>query len=176
MGRNKKAVEIDRAKLESMTRLEKLTLFEDFTQLFHHELSKIPYSEITVKTKGKAESVAEDYYRKRGFEVYRSRIKDGYRCIGVEFYWTDYKDKLSAGDRALIGRLKGIMSNTDFQELAMMVEQKNGTPDLLLIKNERIEFVEVKYNYETVKSSTVEFYLRYGDRWPISILRIICKA
>jgi hypothetical protein len=130
MGRNKKILEIDRAKLESMTRLEKLTLFEDFTQLFHHELSKIPYSEITVETKEKAESVAEDYYRKRGFEVYRSRIKDGYRCIGVEFYWKDYKDKLLAVDRELIGLLRGIMSNTDFEELAMMVEQKKRNPRL----------------------------------------------
>lgn len=176
MGRNKKVVEIDRAKCESMTQLEKLTLFEDFTQLFHHELSKIPYSEITVTSKEKAESLAEDYYRRRGFEVYRSRIKEGYRSIGVEFYWKDYKDKLSASDRKLIGLLKGIMSNSDFEELAMMVEQKNGTPDLLLIKNERIEFVEVKYNYESVKASTVEFYLRFGNKWPISILRIISKA
>lgn len=99
MGRNKKVVEIDRAKCESMTQLDKLTLFEDFTQLFLHELSKIPYSEITVTSKEKAESVAEDYYRKRGFEVYRSRIKDGYRSIGVEFYWKEYKDKLSVSDR-----------------------------------------------------------------------------
>jgi len=81
-----------------------------------------------------------------------------------------------AGDRDLIGLLKGIMSNTDFEELAMMVEQKNGTSDLLLIKNKRIEFVKVKYNYETLKASTVEFYLRHGDKWPISILRIISKA
>jgi Holliday junction resolvase-like predicted endonuclease len=170
MGRNKKVVEIDRAKLESMTR------FEEFTQLFHHELSKIPYSEITNDTKEKAESVAADYYRKRGFEVHKSRVKNGYRCVGVEFYWKDYKDILSAADKELICRLKGVMSNGDFEEFAMMVEQKNGTPDLLLIKNERIEFVEVKYNYETVKPSTVEFYLRYGDKWPISILRVICKA
>ncbi|MEK6755207.1 MAG: hypothetical protein AABZ02_03545 [Bacteroidota bacterium] len=151
MGRNKKVVEIDGAKFEAMTHFAKLRLFEDFTQLFHHELSKIPYSEITVMSKEKAESVAEDYYRKKGFEVYRSRIKDGYRSIGVEFYWKDYKDKLLDSDRKLIALLKGIMPGKDFEELAMIVEQKNGTPDLLLIKNERIEFVEVKYNYETVK-------------------------
>ena len=108
MGRNKKVVEIDRAKFESMTQLEKLTLFEVFTQLFHHELSKIPYAEITVTTKEKAESVAENYYRQRGFEVYRSRIKDGYRCIGVEFYWKDYKDKLLPSDRSLSHFCRGL--------------------------------------------------------------------
>ena len=57
----------------------------------------------------------------------------------------------------------------------MMVQTKNGTPDLLLIKDQKISFVEVKFNYETVKPSTVQFYLKHGGKWPISIIRIIMK-
>jgi hypothetical protein len=68
------------------------------------------------------------------------------------------------------------MSSGEFKDLAMMVKDKNGTPDLLLIRNNKISFVEIKYNYETVKPSTVEFYIKYGDKWPTSILRIIRKA
>ena len=67
------------------------------------------------------------------------------------------------------------MPPEEFKELAYMVKDKNGTPDLLLIKDNAISFVEVKFNYETVKYSTIEFYIRYGERWPTSILRVIAK-
>ena len=123
--------------------------------------------------KGKAESIAEKYYQNKGFQVYRSRINDGYRCIGVEFYWKEYKSKISESDRKLIQLLRGLLSPWEFEELAMIVQEKSGTPDLLLIKNDKISFVEIKFNYKTVKSSTVEFFLKYGHKWPISILRII---
>lgn len=122
---------------------------------------------------GKAEAIAEEHYRQKGVQVYRSRVNDGYRCIGVEFYWKEYESKISGSDRKLIQLLREVLSPKDFEELAMMVQDKNGTPDLLLIKNDRISFVEVKFNYETVKSSTVEFFLRYSHKWPIAILRII---
>ena len=175
MGRRKKAVEIDEEKFSPMERIEKLDLFRDFNQLFHYELSRIPYSEIAVTQKGKAESIAEEYYKERGYEVYRSKVNDGYRCIGVEFYWQSFSSKITEDDRVLIKRLQHLMSPTEFKELAYMVKEKNGTPDLLLIKDEKISFVEVKFNYETVKHSTVEFYIRCGDRWPTSILRVLRK-
>ena len=54
-----------------------------------------------------------------------------------------------------------------------MVKEKSGTPDLMLIIGDHIRFVEVKYNYEAVKPSTIEFFIKYGDKWPTSILRII---
>jgi Holliday junction resolvase-like predicted endonuclease len=151
-------------------------LIEAYNQLFHYELSQIPYSELAVSEKGKAESIAEKYYREKGFQVYRSRVNDGYRCIGVEFYWKEYGDKISESDRKLIQLLKDLLSPQDFKDLAMMVQEKNGTPDLLLIRDNKLSFVEVKCNYETVKSSTVEFFLRYGHKWPISILRIVRSA
>lgn len=175
MGRNKKEVVVDEEKLGSMSNSAKLQLINDYNQLFHYELSRIPYSELEVTEKGKAESIAESHYRNEGFEVFRSRINNGYRSIGVEFYWEEYKNKISESDEKLIQLLKDLLSPQEFEELANMVQEKNGTPDLLLIKNNKISFVEVKYNYETVKSSTVEFYLRYGHKWPISILRIIRK-
>lgn len=173
MGRNKKTVTMDEEKLAKMSTFEKLKLINDYSQLFHYELSRIPYSELAVSEKGKAESIAEEYYRKKGFQVYRSRVNDGYRCIGVEFYWKEHESKISESDRKLIQLLRAILSPQEFEDLAMMVQEKNGTPDLLLIIDNKISFVEIKFNYETVKSSTVEFFLRYGHKWPISILRII---
>jgi hypothetical protein len=175
MGRNKKTISIDRDKFSSMEKTEKIALFSDFQQLFHYELSNIPYHEIEANRKDKAEQIAEDYFKEKGFEVYRSRVNGGYRCIGVEFYWQDFASKITEGDKKLIERLKALMPLAEFKELAYMVKEKNGTPDLLLIKDNRISFVEVKFNYETVKYSTVEFYIRYGERWPTSILRVIVK-
>ena len=89
MGRNKKAVAVDEEKLMRMSTAEKLKLIDDYSQLFHYELSKIPYSELIVSERGKAESIAEEHYRKDSFQVYRSRVNEGYRCIAVEFYWKE---------------------------------------------------------------------------------------
>ncbi|MCE5212377.1 MAG: hypothetical protein LLG40_12575 [Deltaproteobacteria bacterium] len=175
MGRNKKTISVDEDKFSSMDKLEKLKLFADFHQLFQYELSRIPYHEIEVSQKGKAEQIAEDYFKQKGYEVYRSKVNGGYRCIGVEFYWQEFASKITVEDRLIIQRLKQLMSKEEFKELAYMVKDKNGTPDLLLIKNNAISFVEVKFNYETIKHSTIEFYVRYGERWPTSILRVIVK-
>jgi len=135
MGRNKKVVTVDDEKLAAMSAADKLKLFKDYNQLFHYELSQIPYSELVVSQKGKAESIAAEYYREKGFQVYRSRVNDGYRCIGVEFYWKEHESKISESDRKLIRLLRGILSPHEFEELAMMVQDKNGTPDLLLINS-----------------------------------------
>ena len=175
MGRKKKIVAVDEERFSAMSKSEKLELFSDFNQLFHYELSKIPYFEIEVAEKGKAELIAERYYRQKGYEVYRSKVNGGYRSIGVEFYWQDFATKITEEDRLLIQKLKSLMSPDDFRDLAYMVKDKHGTPDLLLIKDDQISFVEVKYNYETVKPPTIEFFIRYGKRWPTSIIRIIRK-
>ncbi|MGR3913967.1 MAG: hypothetical protein OD918_05495 [Gammaproteobacteria bacterium] len=175
MGRKKKIVEIDEKKFSSMGREEKLRLFHDFNQLFHYELAKIPYYEMETMQMGSAESIAEEHYRENGYEVYRSRVSGGYRTIGVEYYWKHFASRITAADKALIARLKGLMSPMEFEELAYMVKEKSGTPDLLLIKESKINFVEVKFNYETVKPPTVEFYVRHGNKWPTSILRVIRK-
>ena len=94
---------------------EKLNLFADYNELFHHTLSKIPYSEIQTTQGGKAELIAEELFEKSGFEVHRSRVNNGYRCIGVEYYWQKYKDKISNSDKALIAKLKKILSKEDFE-------------------------------------------------------------
>ena len=41
MGRKKKAVNINKEKFDSMSRQDKLALFNDFSQLFSYELSFI---------------------------------------------------------------------------------------------------------------------------------------
>ena len=175
MGRKKKIVSVDEERFSSMSKSEKIRIFKDFNQIFHYELSKIPYFELEVQEKGKAELIAERYFIQKGYEVYRSKINGGYRSIGVEFYWQNFATKITEDDKVLIQKLKSLMSYEEFRELAFMVKEKNGTPDLLLIKDNRISFVEVKYNYEAVKPSTVEFFIKCGDRWPISILRVIRK-
>lgn len=175
MGRNKKTITVDRDKFSSMEKSEKLTLFSHFQQLFYYELSRIPYHEIVTNRKEKAELIAEDYFKEKGYEVYRSKVNGGYRCIGVEFYWQSFASKITEEDKKLIVRLKTLMLPAEFKEFAYMVKEKNGTPDLLLIKDNKISFVEVKFNYETVKHSSVEFYIRHGERWPMSILRVVVK-
>lgn len=173
MGRRKKQVVFDSDRFGAMPTAEKISLFEDFNQLFYYELSKIPTAELKTTKTGKAEDIAQQYYEELGYEVYRSRIEDGYRIIGVEFYWQDYADKLSEQSKQTISRLKEVLDPTGFKELAYLAKDKAGTPDLLLIKGNKVSFVEVKYNYETVKFPTIHFWLKYGEKWPTSILRVV---
>lgn len=76
-----------------MSVVEKVRLFEDFNELFYYELSLIPYEELKTPQHGKAEDIAQKYYEGMGYEVYRSRVADGYRVIGVEYYWQDHAKK-----------------------------------------------------------------------------------
>ena len=175
MGRNIKTLSVNHKKLNLLSNHEKLEIFKLFNELFFYELSKIPYFELRLPIKAKAEDIAEQYFKIKGYEVLRSRVKNGYRCIGVEFYWKQYQTKLSTSDKQTVQQLKLILSPEDFKELALAVKIKNGTPDLLLIKDNKISFVEVKHNHEAIKPSTVEFFLRYGEKWTVSILRIITK-
>lgn len=173
MGRRKKQVSVDVERFSAMQKSEKVQIFEDFNELFHYELSQIPHDELKTVLKGKAEDIAQRHYEGMGYEVYRSRVTDGYRVIGVEYYWKDHANKVSAEDWAKIDRLKKLLTPEEFEDLAHLVKEKSGTPDLLLIKDEKVSFVEVKFNHETVKFPTIHFWLKYGDRWPTSILRVI---
>lgn len=158
-----------------MSNTDKLSLFNSFEQLFHLELAKIPHLLLELPLANtKAETIAEAYYRNKGYDVYRSRVSNGYRCIGTEFYWPEYKNNLLPSDKKLVALLKSILSPNDLLALATIVERKNGTPDFLLIKDNQLEFVEVKFNNELVKPSTVEFFLRHSHKWKISILRVKC--
>lgn len=173
MGRRKKQVSVDVDRFSVMPTTEKIELFENFNELFHYELSRIPYSELKTDRKGKAEDIAQRHFEELGYEVYRSRVSDGYRVIGVEYYWQEHADKVSVADRARIDHLKKLLTSEEFEDFAYLAKEKSGTPDLLLIKDEKVSFVEVKFNYETVKFPTIYFWLKYGERWPTSILRVI---
>ena len=134
MGRKKKIVEIDTEKFSALGKHEKLALFSDFNQLFHYELSQIPYSEHETNELGKAELIAEKLYQSKGFEVYRSRVNDGYRSIGVEFYWQSHVDKITEADRELISKLKGLMNPDEFRSLAYLLKDKEASPKLLKLE------------------------------------------
>ncbi len=175
MGRNKKTVEFDENKFSGLSLEEKLKIFSDYNELFHYELSKIPYNEYKVENevKLKAELIAKKYYEDKGFDVYQSKVNDGYRSIGALFYWLDHISKLTPNDMEMISKISSILNVEEIKDLAYAVKDKNGTPDLLLIKENKMSFVEVKYNYETVKPATIEFYIKYNQKWTISILRVI---
>lgn len=149
---------------------------EQLNQFFKDELQDIPCLQIKVSEKRNTEDIAEDYYKKQGYDVYRSRINHGYRSIGVEYYWRQYASKITDEDRQMIEKLKACLPKEKFYELAYMVQNKKGCPDLLLHKNNKISFVEVKYNDEAVKFPTIEFYIKYGVKWDISILRVYKNA
>jgi len=174
MGRNKKTVKFDTVKLSRLSLEEKLKIFSDYNELFHYELSKIPYSEIKIgkEIKLKAELVAKKYYKDKGYNVYQSKVNDGYRSLGALFYWLDHISKLTSNDIEMISKISSILNREEMKELAYAIKDKNGTPDLLLIKENKLSFVEVKYNYETIKPATIEFYIKYNQKWPISILRV----
>jgi len=114
MGRKKKVVDVDETRFSLMGKSEKLGLFRDFNHLFHYELSKIPYREIEVTRKGGAELIALEYYEAQGYDVYRSKVNGGYRCIGVEFYWQDYLSKITPEDMLLIQKLKNLVTAAEF--------------------------------------------------------------
>lgn len=175
MGRNKKQIEYDQNTLDRLSKNQKIATFDIYAQIIQYELDKIPYIEKRISTKEKAESVAERYFEGIGYEVFRSRVTDGYRCIGVNYYWQKFADKITDRDKYFISRIHSILKADEIREFANIVRVKNGTPDLLLIKDDKISFVEVKADYETVKDSTVHFFVRYGEKWPLSIFRILTK-
>ena len=105
MGRKKKQVIVDLDRLSALSTDEKIKVLDDFEQIFHYELARIPSEELTTVAAGKAEDIAERHYKDVGFEVYRSRISGGYKSIGVEYYWSEYV-KISKEDQAMIANLK----------------------------------------------------------------------
>ena len=173
MGRLKKVVEIDREVVEKLSTKEKLELLEAASQVFNYTLEQIPVVEVEAVLNRKAEIQAKVYCEQKGFEVYTSKTNGGYRSIGTEFYWQEFKECISDNDKLMIDKLKQILSPEDFKDLAFAVRDKNGTPDFLLIKNGKLMFAEVKYGYETVKTSTIKFFLLYGDKWSVIILRVV---
>src|SRR5437879_2127588 len=132
------------------TELDDLELFRRFEFMFERRLSEIPITEIIGE--GKAENVAERHYLSLGYRVYRSRVVNGYRCLGVLDYWRKWSNRLQSKDREMLDLLKSSLSKEELDLLVGAVKDKVGTPDLLLFKSGKVSFVEVKANSETVKS------------------------
>lgn len=170
--RRQEFLHYDREALRRLSDTDLRSVLELYPGILQQEAARIPQQEIHVSSDNKPEDIAEKHFRELGHAVYRSRVSNGYRSIGAEFYWPSFRNKISAEDRAFIDRLRRILEPHALEGFADTVRQKPGTPDLLLIKDDRLSFVEVKANAETVKASTVRFFLRHGHSWPISILRI----
>ena len=154
----------------------KSKIIQKYHNLINNELSKIKKEVLyTNSSNRKAEDIAEKFYTGKGYTVLRSRVKDGYRIIGVEFYWREYKDKITSKDKNIVRKIKSIISPQEFKELAYLFRDKNGCPDLMLIKNGNVKFVEVKSNNEEVKTSTIEFFIKLNNKYNLEILRIKSK-
>jgi hypothetical protein len=77
-------------------------------------------------------------------------------------------------DREMIEMFKSSLPEDELSLLVAAIRDKVGSPDLLLFKEGRLSFVEVKADYETVKPCTVRFFLQYGKNWPLCITRVNC--
>ena len=149
-------------------------IIERYHNLIEKEFKKIKDTVIKSSSKESSEDIAEDYFKKLGYDVFRSKVKSGYRIIGIEYYWNikKYIDKLTDTDKKIIKIIKSVTTPTKFKELAYLFKDKNGCPDLMLIKNNKIKFVEVKTNNEEVKTPTIEFFIKLNNKYPLEILRI----
>ena len=175
MGRNK-AIRRKTILFSEMSKEEKINIFNTFELLIESELAMMGEEQLQVGkeiTKGiGAEDIAVQYYESHGFEVYRSRVKNGYRAICAERFWPEYLDKLTEEDKKMLNKIHAILTDKEFTEISSAIRYKSGTPDLLLVKDGKIRFVEVKSDNETVKSSTVKFFIEHKEKWSVSILRV----
>jgi Holliday junction resolvase-like predicted endonuclease len=148
-------------------------VIKEYHKIMDRIMEKLKEKELVLNIKKgqKAEDLAEKYYTKKGYIVYRSRVKAGYRIIGVKYYWKEYEDLLTEEDKKIVYHLHNILGEKEFRELAYLTKDKNGCPDLMLVKSKKIRFVEVKTNNEEIKSATLEFSIR-NKKYPLSILRV----
>lgn len=147
-----------------------LDLFTKFDEMFQRRLAEIPTKQISGV--GRPEDVADAYYTNMGFHVFRSRARDGYRClVDASANWHKLKQK----DRETVTAIKSSIPLDVYILLVKAIRSKVGTPDLLLLKDGTLSFVEVKALRESVQPCTVRFFLSYAHIWSISILRVDAK-
>ena len=145
-------------------------IVDEYKTLVDTKLKLIPEIVIYTSSKEKSEKLVKKHFEKRGYLVFNGTIH-GYRVIG----WPGYWDSLKTREKRALDTIKSILPSEDFEKLAKMIVDKNGCPDLMIIKDKKIEFVEVKSNNETVKPVTVEFFIKLKEKYPISIVRVIKK-
>ena len=89
-----------------MDKYEKLQLLNNFHILFESELVRIPEEKIRLQKSAKPEVLAKQHFTLKGYEVFFSRVRNGYRSIGSEFYWKGFVGKRTGEDVYLITKLK----------------------------------------------------------------------
>lgn len=142
-----------------------------YNELYNSKLQLIPEKTLHTNSKVKSEKFVKKHFEKMGYIVLNGTIH-GYRVIG----WPDHWWHLKGQEKKALKTIQSILSSEEFDELAKMIVDKNGCPDLMIIKNRKIEFIEVKSNNETVKPVTIEFLIKLKEKYPISIIRVIKKA
>jgi len=157
-----------------MDKLARLKTIDEYHKIMDSILLELNKTQIIIKYDGKKKSeiLAEEYYRKKGYTVYRSRVRNGYRIIGARYYWKEWEEVLNNTDKEIINTLLNILGEKKLRELAYLTKDKNGCPDLMLIKDNKIQFVEVKTNNEEIKMATCEWFIKNENKYPISILRV----
>lgn len=142
-----------------------LDLYKSFEEMLERRLAEIPTQNISA-TSGWSEDVAAQHFSQLGFHVFHSRVRDGYRSlIDAAVHW----HKLGAKDRKMVTLIRSSIPLDEYVLLVKAIRDKVGTPDLLLLKDNKLSFVEVKEKYELVKPCTIRFYLLYHHLWPISV-------
>lgn len=147
-----------------------LDLYERFQKMFQRRLAEIPVQ--TIVGTGWAEDVGDKHFTEQGFQVFHSHAKNGYRCI-VD--WAVNFHRYSPKAKAIVNAIHTALPANEFALLVNAVRDKTGTPDLLLLKDKRVSFVEVKNGREEVKPCTIKFYIRYSHLWPLTLLRVNAK-
>ena len=154
--------------MNSYQLMKDLELYAEFEAMIQRRLAEIP-TQSGVSGVGKAEDIAEERFHLLGFHVFRSRARNGYRCL-VD--WATRFHNYSAKDKAMVNLIHTTLQVNEFHLLVNAIRDKVGTPDLLLLKDKAVSFVEVKQLNEEVQPCTIKFFLRYNHLWPLSILRV----
>lgn len=136
-----------------------------FNKIFNEFKKELPEENIYTNTTMKPEDFAVKYYEKKGFKVYKSKVDDGYRG---QWGWP-----LSRKQQIINKNIHGALKiGKEYSTFMGAISIKNGCADLILIKDGKIYFKEVKANNEAIKPATLEFYIRLKGKFPLSIFRV----
>ena len=129
-----------------------------YWDLIRERAWQLPTDELRVVSKLSAEEIAVLHFRGIDWDVCRNH-KSG---------------EWSETDKAALKRLS---KRRDYLRLKEAYDNPDLLPTLLLTRDDtEIRFVEVIESSESVGADVVEFYIRYGNTWPVSVLEVVRKG
>ena len=129
-----------------------------YWELIRERAWQLPTDELRVVSKLSTEEIAVLHFRGTSWDVCRNHKSSE---------WTD-EDKAA---------LKRLSRRRDYFKLKDAYDNPDLLPTLLLTRDDaEIRFVEVTEGSEDVDADVVEFYIRYGSVWPVSVLEVVKKG